>query len=258
MHRRTLLTLAASLLPGLAHAQPAPVSVFAAASLTDVMDDIGKLWLAAGHPALRTSLASSSTLARQIEQGAPAQIFASADEQWADWLQNRDLLVPGTRQDVLTNSLVLVEPRSGLHPVAIGPGLDLAALLGPDGRLAVGDPAHVPAGIYAQQALTRLGLWQAAEPRLARTEDVRGALLLVQRAEAPAGIVYATDVAVSPDLAVAGSFPPGSHDPITYPFALVRGGDTQEARAFLQFLSGPDARAAFVRRGFGMANAKAG
>ncbi len=262
MHRRTLLTLPALLLPAVAprfaQAQPAPVTVFAAASLTDAMNDVDKLWQAAGHPALRASFASSSTLARQIEQGAPAQVFASADEQWADWLQARALLVPGTRQDVLTNSLVLVEPRAALHPVAIGAGLDLDALLGPGGRLAVGDPAHVPAGIYAQQALTRLGLWAAAEPRLARTEDVRGALLLVERGEAPAGIVYATDVAVSPGLAVAGAFPPGSHDPISYPFALVQGGDTAEARAFLRFLSGPEARAVFTRRGFGLADAALG
>ena len=260
MHRRTLLTLPALLLPAAARTQPAstPVTVFAAASLTDAMGDVGRLWQAAGHPALRTSFASSSTLARQIEQGAPAQVFASADEQWADWLQARTLLAPGTRQDILTNSLVLVEPRAALRPVAIGPGLDLAALLGPDGRLAVGDPAHVPAGIYAQQALTRLGLWTAAEPRLARAEDVRGALLLVERGEAPAGIVYATDVAASAALAVAGVFPPDSHDPITYPFALVQGGDTPEARAFLQFLSGPEARAVFVKRGFGIADAKAG
>ena len=251
LRRRQVLLGGAMLLPTLARAQPAQVTVFAAASLTEAMRDIGRSWQAAGHAALRASFASSSTLARQIEQGAPANLFASADEQWADYLDKAGLLVPGTRQDVLTNSLVLVMPKQTARPVEIGPGLDLAAVLGPGGRLAVGDPAHVPAGIYARQALTKLGLWAAAEPRLARAEDVRGALLLVERGEAPAGIVYATDVAVTAGLAIAGTFPPGSHDPVTYPFALVKGGDTAEARAFLAYLTGPDAKAIFARRGFG-------
>ncbi len=250
MHRRALLT-SILLLPIAARAQPAPLTVFAAASLTEVMHDIDRLWQVAGHGALRTSFASSSTLARQIEQGAPANVFASADEQWADYLDKKGLLVPGTRQDLLTNSLVLVMPKDTARPVTIDAGLDLTALLGPEGRLAVGDPAHVPAGIYAQQALTKLGLWPQAQPRLARAEDVRGALLLVERGEAPAGIVYATDVAVSARLAVAGTFPPQSHDPISYPFALVKGGDSPEARALLAFLTSPAARDAFGKRGFG-------
>ena len=240
------------MLPSVTRAQTPGLTIFAAASLTDVLADIGVLWEAAGHAKLRTSFASSSTLARQIEQGAPANVFASADEQWADWLQDRSLLVPGTRRDLLTNSLVLVVPKSAAHTVAIGRDLNLNALLGADGRIAVGDPAHVPAGIYAQQALTRLGLWSAAEPRLARSDSVRGALLLVERGEAPAGIVYSTDVAVSPTLAIAGTFPPSSHDPITYPFALVKGGDTAEARDFLGFLDTGPAKAAFEKRGFGL------
>ena len=257
MDRRSLLLGAAvAMLPlamplGAAAQEPA-LTVFAAASLTDVMADIDRLWQAAGHARLRTSFASSSTLARQIEQGAPAAVFASADEQWADYLQQRSLLVPGTREDLLTNSLVLVMAKSTARAVTITPGMDLGSILGADGRLAVGDPAHVPAGIYAQQALTRLGLWQQAQPRLAPAEDVRGALLLVERGETPAGIVYSTDVATSPALAIAATFPPDSHDPITYPFALVKGGDTPDARAFLAFLSGPQAKAAFQARGFGV------
>ena len=255
--RSLLLGLSGLALPNLCRAQasgqasPQGVTVFAAASLTEVFGDIGAAWEAAGHARLRTSFAASSTLARQIEQGAPAELFASADQQWADWLQQRGLLAPGTRRDLLTNNLVLVVPKASARTVVIGRDLDLNALLGFDGRIAVGDPAHVPAGIYAQQALTRLGLWTAVEPRLARSDSVRGALLLVERGEAPAGIVYSTDVAVSPTLAIAGVFPPGSHDPITYPFALVKGGDTPEARALLAFLDGPQARAAFERRGFG-------
>ncbi len=243
---------AVATLPIASGAQPNGLIVFAAASLTEVMRDIDALWRAAGHPALRLSYGSSSTLARQIEQGAPADVFASADEQWADYLQQREFLVTNSRKDVLTNSLVLVMARRAVRTVTIDPGLDLAALLGPDGRIAVGDPAHVPAGIYAQQALTKLGLWPQANPRLARAEDVRGALLLVERGEAPLGIVYATDVAVSPSLAIAGTFPPDTHDPITYPFALVKGGDTAESRGFLQFVSGPEATAAFTKRGFGV------
>ena len=253
MNRRHLmLSVPGLLLPAAVRAQDAGLTVFAAASLTDALGDIDRLWQAAGHPRLRMSFASSSTLARQIEQGAPAAVFASADEQWADWLQTRGLLVPGTRQDLLNNALVIVTPKAAGKAIQVDRNLDLSALLGASGRLAVGDPASVPAGIYAKQALTRLGLWPAVEPRLASADSVRSALLLVERGEAPAGIVYATDVAVSPGLMVAGTFPPASHDPITYPFALVKGGDTPEARAFLAFLAGPQARPVFERRGFGL------
>ncbi len=226
------------------------VAVFAAASLTDAMTDVSAAWQRAGHAPLRLTFASSSTLARQIEQGAPANLFASADQRWMDYLAQRGLVAADSRRDLLANSLVLVVPRNRARQVAIGPGLDLAALLGPGGRLATGDPAHVPAGIYARQALTALGLWPQAEPRLARAEDVRGALLLVERGEAPAGIVYATDAAASAGVAVAGTFPAGTHDRITYPFAVTRDGDAPEARALLLFLAGPEARAIFERRGF--------
>lgn len=235
-----------------AAAQDAPLTVFAAASLTDVLQAIGRLWAASGQPAPRFSFASSSTLARQIEAGAPANLFASADQQWADYLQQRNLLVPETRRSLLTNSLVLVVPKDRARTVPIRPGLDLDGLLGPGGRLATGDPAHVPAGIYAEAALKSLGLWERAQPRLARAESVRSALLLVGRGEAPAGIVYATDAAADPGVAVAGAFPADSHPPVTYPFAVVRGHDTPAARAFLEFLSGPQAREAFTRAGFGL------
>jgi molybdate transport system substrate-binding protein len=226
------------------------LTVFAAASLTDAMRDVAGAWEKAGHKPLRQSFSASSTLARQIEQGAPANLFASADEKWMDYLATRGLIASDTRADILGNDLVLIVPANRAKHVTIGRGFDLVALLGPDGRLATGDPAHVPAGIYAQQALTRLGVWSAVEPRLARTEDVRGALQLVERGEAPAGIVYATDAAVSSGVAIAGTFPADSHDPITYPFAVVKGGDTPEARALLAFLRGPEAEAIFTRRGF--------
>ncbi len=231
-------------------ASAADLTVFAAASLTDALKDISAAWVVLGHAAPALSFGASSTLARQIEQGAGVNLFASADTQWMDELATRDRIVPQSRHDLLGNSLVLVVPADQARKVAIGPGFDLAGLLGPGGRLATGDPAHVPAGIYAEQALRRLGVWAVAEPRLARAENVRAALLLVERGEAPAGIVYATDAAASTAVAVAGVFPPASYDRISYPFALIRGGDTPEARALLDFVAGPEARAIFARRGF--------
>jgi molybdate transport system substrate-binding protein len=245
---RILLFLCILLAPIVARAQE--LTVFAAASLTDAMNDVSAQWAAAGHKPLRLSFGSSSTLARQIEQGAPANVFASADEKWMNYLIEKGLIVPGSRKDLLGNDLVLVVPASKPVHVTIGPDFDLAGLLGPNGRLAVGDPAHVPVGIYAKQALTKLGLWDTIAPRLARTDDVRAGLLLVERGEAPAGIVYGTDAAVSKAVAVAGVFPASSHDPITYPFAVVKSGDTPDAHALLTFLAGPQARDVFVRRGF--------
>jgi len=246
----TVVTAGVSISP--ATAQEPPLTVFAAASLTEVLQEIGRLWAAGGQATPRFSFASSSTLARQIEAGAPANVFASADEQWADYLQQRSLIVPETRRSLLTNSLVLVVPKDRARTVQVGPGLDLDSLLGPGGRLATGDPAHVPVGIYAEAALKSLGLWERAQPRLARAESVRSALLLVDRGEAPAGIVYATDAAADGGVAVAGTFPAGSHPPVTYPFAVVRAHDTPAARAFLEFLSRPQAREAFIRSGFGL------
>ena len=254
MRRRAAPDSVSLLLPHLPRGRRrSPLTVFAAASLTEVMHDIDRTM--AGRPdmlPLRTSLSPVPRhLARQIEQGAPASVFISADERWADYLAHAGLLVPGTRHDLLTNSLVLVMPKDTVRPITIDTRLDLPGLLGSGGRLAVGDPAHVPAGIYAQQALTKLGLWPAVSERLARAEDVRGALLLVERGEAPAGIVYATDVAVSPGLAIAGSFPASSHDPITYPVAVVAGGDTGAGQALVDFLSNAQSREAFAKRGFG-------
>jgi molybdate transport system substrate-binding protein len=196
------------------------------------------------------SFSSSSTLAQQIAQGAPVNVFASADEKWMDYLAQKNLIVADTRKDLLGNDLVLVVPADKPQHVTIGPGFDLLKLLGPNGRLAVGDPTNVPAGIYGEQALKKLGLWDSVAPHLARAEDVRAALLLVERGEAPAGIVYGTDAAVSKGVMVAGTFPGGSHDPVSYPFALVKSGDTPQARALLTFLAGPQARAVFVQRGF--------
>jgi molybdate transport system substrate-binding protein len=245
---RFLLALCLLLAPLAARAQE--LTVFAAASLTDAMKDVSAQWAKDGHQPLRLSFGASSTLARQIEQGAPANLFASADEKWMDYLADKKLIVADTRKDLLGNDLVLVVPADKPQHVTIGPGFDLLGLLGPNGRIATGDPAHVPVGLYAEQALKKLGMWDAVQPRLARTDDVRGALLLVERGEAPAGIVYATDAAVSKGVMVAGVFPANSHDPVSYPFAVVKAGDTPEARALMTFLAGPDARAIFDKRGF--------
>ena len=226
------------------------LTVFAAASLTDAMKEISTAWVARGHKAPSLSFGASSTLARQIEQGAGANLFASADVQWMDELASRHLIADNTRRNLLGNRLVLVVPANLARRIEIGPGFNLLALLGPAGRLATGDPAHVPVGIYAAQALRTLGVWAVAESRLARAENVRAALLLVEREEAPAGIVYATDAAASPGVAVAGVFPATTHDPIMYPFAVTREGDTPEARALLDFLATEPARAIFIRYGF--------
>lgn len=226
------------------------VTIFAAASLTDAMKDISATWSQAGHKPLRLSFGASSALARQIEQGAPANVFASADLKWMDYLAEKGLIAPDTRKNLVGNELVLIVPAEKARKITIAPNLDLAVLLGAGGRIATGDPAHVPVGLYAKEALTKLGLWDAVAPRLARTEDVRAALLLVERGEAPAGIVYATDAAASPRVAVAGAFPPDSYAPVVYPFAVTKSGDTAEARAVMTFLAGPGSRAIFVKRGF--------
>jgi molybdate transport system substrate-binding protein len=236
------------LLPFGAHAQE--LTVFAAASLTDAMQDISAKWVAAGHQPLRLSFGSSSTLARQIEQGAPANLFASADEKWMDYLADKKLIAADTRKDLLGNDLVFVVPADKPMHVTIDKSFNLMGLLGANGRLATGDPAHVPVGIYAEQALKALGMWDSVSPRLANTEDVRAALLLVERGEAPAGIVYATDAAASKAVMIAGTFPADSHDPVSYPFAVTKSGDDAEARALLAFLTTAPARAVFVQRGF--------
>jgi molybdate transport system substrate-binding protein len=246
--------------PSRAQDRAAPLTVFAAASLQDALRAIEPAWRAAapGNPPLRFSFAASSALARQIEQGAPADLFASADEPWMDYLQQRNLIVPETRASPLANALVLVAPADGAaRPLPLAPldrSTDLAALLGPNGRLATGDPAHVPVGRYAQAALEWMGQWQALAPRLARADNVRSALLLVERGEAPLGIVYATDARASRGVRVLGAFPVGSHPPVTYPFAVTRRAEGDpRARALLAFLTGPETEE--IWRGFGFSRA---
>jgi len=257
MNRRSLLVLAAGPALGAgpalqAAAQEGGAMVFAAASLTDAMRALGEAWRARGNPLPRFSFAASSALARQIEQGAPADLFASADEPWMDYLQQRDLIVPETRLSPLANALVLIAPAgSSLAPLALGRETDLAALLGRDGRIATGDPAHVPVGTYARAALRWMGQWDALAPRIARADNTRSALLLVERGEAPLGIVYATDAAASPKVKVLATFTAESHPPVTYPFALTRrAAGHSQARAFLAFATGPESAGTYRRFGF--------
>jgi molybdate transport system substrate-binding protein len=228
------------------------LTVFAAVSLTDALRAVAQQWQGAGNPAPRLSFAASSALARHIEQGAPADLFLSADEPWMDYLQQRNLVANATRISPLANALVLVAPADApVREVALARGSDLAALLGANGRLAVGDPAHVPAGRYARAALEWLGQWSALQPRLARADNVRAALLLVERGEAPLGIVYATDAAASRGVRVLATFPAGSHPAISYPFAITRRAEgNAQAHAFLRFLTGADAAPAWQRFGF--------
>jgi len=250
MIRRRHALLLAGVLPAAARAQ-SPPTVFAAASLQDALRDLGTQWAQRGRPAPRPSFAASSALARQIEQGAPADLFLSADEAWMDYLERRHLIVPTSRVTALGNALVLVAPADRARPVALARGTDLLGLLGAGGRLATGDPAHVPAGRYAQAALEWMGQWPALAPRLARADNVRAALLLVERGEAPLGIVYATDARAAPGVRTLGTFPAESHPAIAYPFALTRRAEGSEAaRALLAFLAGAEAQPTWQRFGF--------
>jgi molybdate transport system substrate-binding protein len=227
------------------------ITVFAAASLTDALNTLDAKYAAETGIPVVASFASSSTLARQIEAGAPAQVFLSADAKWMDYLAQKGLIEPATRSDVLGNRLVLIAPADqAIGPLAIDRTLDWQRLLGSDGRLAVGDPDHVPAGIYAKEALTSLGVWAALEPRLARAEDVRGALALVEHGDAPLGVVYVTDARISPRVKIVGVFPAASHSPIVYPFAVIKGSGSPAVLAYFRFLKGPRARSVFDAYGF--------
>jgi len=252
--RNALLALAAVVLASAAGAQaPRPaelIVVFAAASLTNAFEDIGRAWTARGGAPVRFSFAASSTLARQLEQGAPAAIFASADLAWMDWLVARGLVDRSIARTLATNRLVVVVPADRPATIALEPGTDVAAAF-PAGRIATGDPAHVPVGRYAQQALEKLGAWTALAPRLVRADNVRSALAFVERGEAGSGIVYATDAALAPRVRVAGVFPASTHPRIVYPVARLAARDDAATQAFFDFLVGPEALAILRKHGFG-------
>jgi molybdate transport system substrate-binding protein len=241
-----LLVLAGWTLPALAQS----LTVFAAASLKNALDEVAGAYRQKTGVSVAASYASSSALAKQIEQGAPADIFLSADTQWMDYLQERKAIDPSTRVDLLRNGLVLVAPRASTVELRVAPSMPLAATLG-NGRLAMGDPDHVPAGRYGKAALEKLGVWSDVAPKVARADNVRAALALVARAEAPLGIVYGTDAAAEPGVRVVGVFPADSHPPIVYPAAATAASKAQpQARKFLDFLRGAEAAAIFERHGF--------
>lgn len=229
-------------------AQSGNVTVFAAASLKNALDAIAGDWRKETGKRVTISYAASPTLAKQIESGAPADLFISADLDWMDYLQQRNLIDPKSRRDLLGNKLVLIATKDSAVQATIAPGLPLARLLG-GGRLAMADPGSVPAGKYGKAALTRLGVWQDVVGRVAAAENVRAALLLVARGEAPLGIVYQTDAAAEPGVKIVGTFPPDTHPAITYPMAL-----TLSARAgaaeFAAHLRSAAAAAQFEAQGF--------
>lgn len=223
--------------------------VFAAASLKNAIDAVNAEWRTETGMTASVSYAASPALARQIEQGAPADIFISADLDWMDYLQERKLIKAETRTNLLGNTLVLIAPAGSAASFAIAGGADLGAFIA-DGRLAVGDVASVPAGKYAKQTLEALGMWAGVQGKLAQTDSVRAALALVARGEATAGIVYATDAKAEPKVKLLGTFPADTHAPIIYPVALVASSTNAEAHAFFGYLHSPAARRVFDAQGF--------
>jgi molybdate transport system substrate-binding protein len=206
-------------------------------------------YAASGSTAVAASYASSSALARQIEQGAPADIFVSANLAWMDYLMERDLIRAGTRTDLLGNGLVLVAPAESEVELTIAPGFDLLGALD-GGRLAMGDPDHVPAGTYGKAALANLGVWELVASRVARADNVRAALALVERGEAPLGIVYRSDAGADPGVRVVGVIPPESHPPIVYPIAVLAESKHPAAAGLVEFLKSAAAARVFERFGF--------
>lgn len=228
---------------------PERVMVFAAASTTNAITKIGELFSKETHYQFVASFASSSTLAKQIESGAPANVYISANSKWMTFLDDRGLVEKESRCDILGNRIVFIAPKGSDLKIDIHPGFVLPAILSTE-KIAMGDPEHVPAGIYGKQALTFLGVWDEIEPKIVRAKDVRTALVFVERGEAPLGIVYATDAAITDKVRVVGIFPEDSHPPITYQAAMVKENQTQAAQAFLAFLKSPGAKAIFQFYGF--------
>ena len=255
MHRRsfTLGLLAAAAFAvsvfNAAGAAAGEVKVFAAASLKNALDAIGKDWKAETGNDVVLTYAASSALAKQVEAGAPADLFISADLKWMDYLAKADLIKNDSRQNLLGNALVLVGAKDAAKTYYIAKGFDLAGALA-GGRLAVGAVESVPAGIYAKQALTSLGAWDGVKDKLAEAENVRAALLLVSRGEAPLGIVYMTDSKADAGVKVVGTFPENSHEPIIYPVAQLKNAAAPLAADFQKYLHSAKAQATFSAQGF--------
>jgi molybdate transport system substrate-binding protein len=243
----TVLTLGAGTAP--AAAQNRDILVFAAASLKNALDEAAAQWQRESGKKVVISYAASNTLIKQIEQGAPADMFISADLDWMDYGQQKGLIKPDTRSNLLGNRLVLIAPKDSNISANIQPGFDLAALL-KGGRLAMGNVDAVPAGKYGKASLEKLGAWDGVKDKIAQAESVRAALLLVARGEAPLGIVYQTDAAADPTVKIVGTFPENTHPPIIYPVALTKDSTNPDALAFLNFIRSPAARPIFERQGF--------
>lgn len=247
---RRLFALVAVLLafaaPALA--QPAPLTVFAAASLRDVMDAQAAAFTRAGGPPVRFSYAASSAIARQIENGAPADLFISADSDWMDYVAQRGLIDAGSRRNLVTNHLALIAPANSKLRLTIRKNMSLLAALD-GGRLAMAGP-DVPAGRYGRAALTSLGVWPSVEGRVVQADNVRNAMVFVSRGEAPLGVVYDTDAKVDPKVRIVGLFPASSHPPIIYPGAVVKSSTNPAAQRFLTYLKSRAGQATFRRYGF--------
>lgn len=226
-----------------------PLIIFAAASLTDALQRVSDEFSKATGTPVKLSFAASSALAKQIEAGARADVFFSADQEWMGYLATRKLIAADTRTDVLGNRLVLIAPVDSKLAMKVGPGAPLAKTLGENGRLATGDPDSVPVGKYAKAALTNLQLWDSVQAKIARAENVRVALMYVARGEAPLGVVYATDAAAEPKVRIVDTFPESSHTPITYPVAATATAQPN-TKPYLEFLRGPQATAIFKKAGF--------
>ena len=244
------LALAVPFLPGVVRAQGGGMVVFAAASLKNALDEIAATWAKdTGKPAPRISYAASSALARQMEQGAPADLFISADLDWMDYAAGKNLIRPDSRFNLLGNKIVLIAPKDSTITTLAVTGGDLAKALA-GGKLSMGNVDAVPAGKYGKAALEKLGAWTSVKDSIAQAENVRAALVLVARGEAPLGIVYSTDAAAEPGVKIVATFPADSHPPITYPAALARESKNADASSFLDFLRSAKARAVFEKQGF--------
>src|SRR6478672_1562128 len=250
MKRRAWLGLAVAIAfaPAAAFAQDGLV-IFAAASLKNALDDIATGWKDSGKPAAKISYAASSALAKQMEQGAPADLFISADLDWMDYVEKKDLIQKDTRINLLGNKIVLIAPRDSNVTVDVKQGFDLAKALA-GGKLAMANVDSVPAGKYGKAALQKLGAWDGVKDKIAQADNVRAALLLVARGEAPFGIVYSTDAAAEPNVKIVGEFPADSHPPIIYPAAVIKDAKSADAKPFLDYLKTIQARPAFEKQGF--------
>ncbi|HEX2338795.1 MAG TPA: molybdate ABC transporter substrate-binding protein [Hyphomicrobiaceae bacterium] len=235
-------------------AQGGDVLVFAAASLKNALDAINAQWQRDTGKKATISYAASSALAKQIEQGAPAQLFISADLDWMGYLAGKNLIKPETRSNLLGNRIVLIAQKDKARPVEIKTAFDLAKILG-DGRLSVANVDSVPAGKYGKAALEKLGVWESVSGKIAQAENVRAALLLVSRGEAPVGIVYQTDAAADPNVAIIGTFPADTHPPIIYPIALTADATHRDASAFLEYVRSAKAKPLFEAQGFSVLSA---